>query len=337
MEVAPTAAMQDLQAADQAELGAEVSDAGVMRMPPVGDLIARVVPSPSGFPAEHDAARGYLQLRPIDRADGEGDPGRPLALLVGTEKGFTYRLAVRGDAIRSAGGGADAPTPLTRRAPRRSTSAILAELGRPALLDEDRIERICGPNDAAVGNKNTLMRDSSIEIVLEARGRVRQFGVAVGKIAAGQIMGNGTRRSLIGGSDPGPEHWAQMFWDIGQVVHPMGEATQRAESMVSASEAVIDAALPVLAAEPAAGTVGDLPRENVGKQVGIHRSVQTPGKCRASNVCILRRRFQQCHECPDFHNVAKATFEPFPVLYVVRRRSAPLGGWHCFDAFRQPV
>ena len=57
----------------------------------VEDRIARVVRSPGGFAAEHDPASGDLYLRPS--AAGGADDG-PVTLFIGTEKGFTYRLAL---------------------------------------------------------------------------------------------------------------------------------------------------------------------------------------------------------------------------------------------------
>lgn len=92
---AGTAAMQILEAADHAELEAEISDRAVSRIALVGDRIARVVRGPDGFAVEHDAARGDVYLRPLGRAGGEpGADRKPLTLFVGTAAGFTYRLAL---------------------------------------------------------------------------------------------------------------------------------------------------------------------------------------------------------------------------------------------------
>ena len=100
---APAAAMQILEAADHAELAAEISAAGVNRIALAGDRIARVVRSPDGFTVEHDAASGDLYLRPAvpavaGNAAGPGlaspAAGDPVTLFIGTEKGFTYRLTL---------------------------------------------------------------------------------------------------------------------------------------------------------------------------------------------------------------------------------------------------
>lgn len=94
---APASAMQVLEAADHAELQAEVSATGVSRVALEGDRIARVIRSPGGFTAEHDPARGDLYLRPLP-GGGEApvtEPeAEPAALFIGTEKGFTYRLVL---------------------------------------------------------------------------------------------------------------------------------------------------------------------------------------------------------------------------------------------------
>ena len=90
LAAAPVRAMQVLDAADHAELSADVSASGVSRIALHDDRIARVIRSPGGFAVEHDAARGDLYLKPLD---GEA-PAGPVTLFVGTEKGFTYRLAL---------------------------------------------------------------------------------------------------------------------------------------------------------------------------------------------------------------------------------------------------
>ncbi len=89
---APALAMQILDAADHAELAAEISATGVNRIALAGDRIARVVRSPDGFAVEHDAVSGDLYLRPLSPdAGAEGDP---VTLFLGTERGFTYRLTL---------------------------------------------------------------------------------------------------------------------------------------------------------------------------------------------------------------------------------------------------
>ena len=96
---APAAAMQILDAADHAELAAEISATHVNRIALAGDRIAKVVRAPDGFAVEHDARSGDLYLRPAVAAT----PGSaanptvrldPVTLFVGTEQGFTYRLTL---------------------------------------------------------------------------------------------------------------------------------------------------------------------------------------------------------------------------------------------------
>ena len=167
---APAAAMQILDAADHAEIEAEISATGVNRIALHGDRIAKVVRSPDGFAVEHDAASGDLYLRPAGRGPGTGEP---VTLFVGTEKGFTYRLmltpAVRDSAqilIRNAeavsaagvaGPGADGPhiaalVGLVRAVARREALPgyeILASAGGPA-AGLTLIETWRGPRFAAL-------------------------------------------------------------------------------------------------------------------------------------------------------------------------------------------
>ena len=91
--------MQILDAADHAELAAEISDRAVSRITLAGDRVARVVRGPDGFMVEHDKARGDLYLRPLERASGSS---APLTLFIGTVKGFTYRLTLKTAARGSA-------------------------------------------------------------------------------------------------------------------------------------------------------------------------------------------------------------------------------------------
>jgi len=70
----PALAMQILDAADHAEIAAEISATGVNRIALAGDRIARVVRSPDGFAVEHDPASGDLYLKPAVSA-GAGMPG----------------------------------------------------------------------------------------------------------------------------------------------------------------------------------------------------------------------------------------------------------------------
>ena len=91
----PALAMQILEAADHAELAAEISATGVNRIALHGDRIARVVRAPDGFAVEHDPRSGDLYLRPatLRRTDAPAADD-PVTLFVGTEKGFTYRLTL---------------------------------------------------------------------------------------------------------------------------------------------------------------------------------------------------------------------------------------------------
>ena len=87
----PALAMQILDAADHAELAAEISAANVNRIALAGDRIAKVVRAPDGFAVEHDARSGDLYLRPLTAEPAAHDP---VTLFIGTERGFTYRLTL---------------------------------------------------------------------------------------------------------------------------------------------------------------------------------------------------------------------------------------------------
>ena len=107
----PATAMQVLDATDHAELVAEISATGISRVALAGDRIVRVVRAPDGYEVEHDAATGDIYLRPAETHPGihpPGSPGvvaapynpegatvpEPVTLFIGTERGFTYRLAL---------------------------------------------------------------------------------------------------------------------------------------------------------------------------------------------------------------------------------------------------
>ena len=92
----PAGAAQILDAADGAELSAEIAAGGVNRVAVLGDRIARVVRNPSGFETEHDPATGDLYLVPLaaDAVELGLEAPAPVTLFIGTEKGFTYRLAL---------------------------------------------------------------------------------------------------------------------------------------------------------------------------------------------------------------------------------------------------
>ena len=97
-----------LDAADHAELVAEMASDGVVRVALLGDRIARVIRAPGDFAVEHDPAAGDLYLRPTaEHAPRESEappmPGvphgpvdlaTPATLFVGSEKGSTYRLTL---------------------------------------------------------------------------------------------------------------------------------------------------------------------------------------------------------------------------------------------------
>ena len=68
----PTLAMQILDAADHAELAAEIIATHVNRIALHGGRIARLVRAPDSFAVEHDAASGDLYLRPAGGASPSG-------------------------------------------------------------------------------------------------------------------------------------------------------------------------------------------------------------------------------------------------------------------------
>ena len=105
-----------LEAADHADLRAEISASGVVRIALAGDRIARAVRGAGGFGIEHEPANGDLYLRPLNAAGGGADravaattatlatpaarpvvpapAAGPRVLFIGTERGFTYRLTL---------------------------------------------------------------------------------------------------------------------------------------------------------------------------------------------------------------------------------------------------
>ena len=97
-----------LDAADHAELVAEMASDGVVRVALLGDRIARVIRAPGEFAVEHDPAAGDLYLRPAaEQAPRESDappmPSAPrgpadlvppVSLFIGSERGSTYRLTL---------------------------------------------------------------------------------------------------------------------------------------------------------------------------------------------------------------------------------------------------
>ena len=71
----PASAMQILEAADHAELAAEISATGVNRIALSHDRIRRVIRAPGGFAAEHDPETGDLWLRPTVAGQGAAAEG----------------------------------------------------------------------------------------------------------------------------------------------------------------------------------------------------------------------------------------------------------------------
>ncbi|MXZ27944.1 MAG: hypothetical protein F4222_03690 [Gammaproteobacteria bacterium] len=87
-----------LNAADHAELAAEISADSVVRVALLGDRIERVIRAPGTFAVEHDPVAGDLYLHPVaesaapQTSAAPHGPGAPQALFVGSERGSTYRL-----------------------------------------------------------------------------------------------------------------------------------------------------------------------------------------------------------------------------------------------------
>ncbi|MDD9990238.1 MAG: type-F conjugative transfer system secretin TraK [Rhodospirillales bacterium] len=141
---APTLAMQILDAADHAELAAEISATNVNRIALAGDRIAKVVRSPDGFAVEHDGRTGDLYLRPLTAGPGAHDP---VTLFVGTERGFTYRLTLTPAARDSA-------QILIRNAdavPSSTTRAASPSSGEPHVAAVVRLVRAVAGREALPG------------------------------------------------------------------------------------------------------------------------------------------------------------------------------------------
>ena len=83
-------ALQILEAADHAELTAEISASAVNRIALDGDRVSRVIQLPSALTVEHDPVRGDVYLS-ADRLTGAAES---VTLYLGSERGFTYRLAL---------------------------------------------------------------------------------------------------------------------------------------------------------------------------------------------------------------------------------------------------
>ncbi len=211
--VAPAAAMQILDAADHAELAAEISATNVNRIALMGDRIARVVRSPDGYAVEHDGASGDLYLRPSAPGAPGAAPGGPVTLFVGTEKGFTYRLtltpSVRGSAqilIRNAAAVAEvrAATPgdsahvaalvgLVRAVARREVLPgyeILASAGGPA-AGLTFIETWRGPRHAALVFETARPASGGADAGADLAGTIEGLAGA-GRVSALWLAASGT-------------------------------------------------------------------------------------------------------------------------------------------------
>jgi len=219
---APVAAMQILDAADHAELAAQISATNVNRIALHGDRIAKVVRAPDGFTVEHDAASGDLYLRPpAPSSSGDtraGDSaGDPVTLFIGTEKGFTYRLtltpALRDSAQILIRNGAALPDTAVR-APAPGDGAHVAALvklvravARRELLPGYAIEREGGPASGGLVLIETWRGPRFAALVFEAA-RPAPEGADVAAGLAGTIQeGLGAHRVValwLAPPDTGP-------------------------------------------------------------------------------------------------------------------------------------
>lgn len=143
----PPSGTRVLDAADHAELAAEMSADGVVRVALLDDRIARVIRTPGGFAVEHDPAAGDLYLRPAAESaepqttavpQGPAAPRGPQVLFVGSEKGSTYRLTL---------------TPVAGGPAQILIRGVDAELGdtEPAVPEDGRVAAIAGLLRAVAG------------------------------------------------------------------------------------------------------------------------------------------------------------------------------------------
>ena len=98
LSAGPVQALQVLEAADHAELEAEISSTAVNRVALENDRIVRVIQAPGGLVVEHDPVRGDVYLR-VNGGVAGASPGMSpdtarLTLYLGTERGLTYRLSL---------------------------------------------------------------------------------------------------------------------------------------------------------------------------------------------------------------------------------------------------
>ena len=169
-----------LEAADHAELAAEMSADGVVRVALLDDRIARVIRLPeTGFAVEHDPAAGDLYLRPVAETaqrvpgappastapPGAAAPQGPVALFVGSEKGSTYRLTLTPVAggpaqilIRGVRPEPAEPAKAVPPAPEKDRVAAIAELIRGVARGTPPAGHVLEPSDSdsALGGIVTL-------------------------------------------------------------------------------------------------------------------------------------------------------------------------------------
>ena len=166
---ASAAAMQILEAADHAELAAEISAGGVNRIALAGDRIAKVVRAPDGFAVEHDAASGDLYLRPAHASPSAETSGHePVTLFIGTERGFTYRLtltpAARDSAqilIRNAAAVPDGAGPAIAPGTDAHVAGLVRAVARREALPGYAIEAGLAPRLGGRGRLIPIRADSS--------------------------------------------------------------------------------------------------------------------------------------------------------------------------------
>ncbi len=153
-------ALQVLEAADHAELEAEISATAVNRVALENDRIVRAIQAPGGLIVEHDPVRGDIYVR-VSAKGGTGlAPGAladsvPLTLYIGTERGLTYRLSMsvaeRDSAQILIRNGAVAMTDAERGSRANSYTGELVELIRAVARNEPPPGYLIGPGPAASG------------------------------------------------------------------------------------------------------------------------------------------------------------------------------------------
>ena len=120
------------------------------------------------------------------------------------------------------------------------------DLGPSALLDEETLKKIRGPDCAAVGDRNAQVGDAGFEVVLKGRAHARQLGLVVDDHAAGEIAGDGARWRLAGGGYMGLELGPEVFRHLGcQAAHPMSRAALARRPRETGLDRLDDARSPV--------------------------------------------------------------------------------------------